>query len=201
MCRNMGNPRQPAIPKTATGTIHKSYNRSMALLFILSIPCHLLLSIHRPMHRSLFVNPIQSNPIPAVIPATLMLIVPESQQAASIHGSNPNNNNGNGFSSGHVLSVGASNNDSSSVSSSTTTTTRTTSLLRLCIPAPASQHKATPWTNDLCIATPESTVTTSRLQTQAQNHDTTYSYCPPRHVCSNPVSLQKRAKHFGNLPL
>ena len=28
-----------------------------------------------------------------------------------------------------------------------------------------------------------------------------YSYRPPRHVCSNPVSLQKTAEHFGNLPL
>ena len=105
----------------------------------------------------------QSNPIPAILPATLMPIVPESQQAASINGSNPNNNSGNGFSCGHVQSVGVSNNDSSLVSSSTTTTTKAVSPLQLSIPAPASQHNATPWTNDLCSVTAESTVTTSRL--------------------------------------
>ena len=105
----------------------------------------------------------QSNPIPAILPATLMPIVPESQQAASINGSNPNNNSGNGFSCGHVQSVGVSNNDSSLVSSSTTTTTKAVSPLQLSIPAPASQHNATPWTNDLCSTTAESTVTASRL--------------------------------------
>ena len=149
---------------------------------------------------------IQSNPIPAVLPATLMPIVPESQQAASMNSNNFNNNNGNGFNGDHVSSVGAFNNDSSSVSSlttttATTTTTKAVSPLRPSIPLPASQHKATQWTNDLCSTTAKSTVTASRLQTQAQNQDTTYSYRPPRHVCSNPVSLQKTAEHFGNLPL